>query len=93
MDATLGFSNTEQINANSGALEQDKSQEQINDSKDPEEQGKNEEQKSNNSDAQGQEGKNREIVDSNTEVTEKNDYYEVKVTYQVVEDIGTKEKI
>ena len=39
------------------------------------------------------EGKNREIVDSNTEVTEKNDYYEVKVTYQVVEDIGTKEKI
>ena len=93
LDATLGFSNTEQINANSGALEQDKSQEQINDSKDPEEQGKNEEQKSNNSDAQGQEGKNREIVDSNTEVTEKNDYYEVKVTYQVVEDIGTKEKI
>lgn len=109
LDATLGFSNTEQTNANSGALEQDKSeeqindskvtleqdksQEQINDSKDPEEQGKNEEQKSNNSDAQGQEGKNREIVDSNTEVTEKNDYYEVKVTYQVVEDIGTKEKI
>ena len=52
-----------------------------------------EEQKSNNSHAQGQEAKNREVVDSNTEVTEKNDYYEVKVTYQVVEDIGTKEKI
>ena len=34
-----------------------------------------------------------QVVDSNTEVTEKNDYYEVKVTYQVVEDIGTKEKI
>ena len=84
---------SQQINDSKGALEQDKSEEQINDSKDPEEQGKNEEQKSNSSDAQWQEGKNREIVDSNTEVTEKKDYYEVKVTYQVVEDIGTKEKI
>ena len=35
----------------------------------------------------------REIIDSNTEITEKDDCYEVKVTYQVVEDIGTKEKI
>jgi similar to stage IV sporulation protein len=34
-----------------------------------------------------------ELVDSNTEVTEKDDHYEVKVTYQVIEDIGTKEKI
>ena len=34
-----------------------------------------------------------EIVNKNTSIVEKDTYYEVKVTYEVIEEIGTKEKI
>ncbi len=34
-----------------------------------------------------------EVVDKQTEVTENDRYYDVKVTYTVIENIGTKEKI
>ena len=34
-----------------------------------------------------------EIAEKNVSITDMGDYYDVKVTYDVVEDIGTKEKI
>lgn len=34
-----------------------------------------------------------EVINKNTEITEYNDYYDVKVIYEVIENIGTKEKI
>lgn len=37
--------------------------------------------------------KNNEIVNSDTIITEYDNYYEVKVTYEVIEDIATNEKI
>lgn len=91
LDASLGFSNSEQTNVN-GGQEQDKNEEQKDNGKGAPEQGKNEEQKYNRKGAQEQDI-HGEVIDSKTEVTEKDDCYEVKVTYQVVEDIGTKEKI
>ena len=34
-----------------------------------------------------------EVVNENTEITESLDYYNITVTYDVIEEIGTKEKI